>query len=43
MKMSKPASKVETYKMTLSSLGGNRGALRLEWENTEATVDFTVK
>ena len=43
MTMSKPPSKVETYKMTLSSLGGNRGALRLEWENTAATVDFTVK
>lgn len=43
MTMSKPPSKVETYKMTLSSLGGNRGALRLEWDNTAGTVDFTVK
>jgi hypothetical protein len=43
MKMGKPAAMVETYKMTLSSPGGNRGHLTLEWENTSASVDFTVK
>jgi hypothetical protein len=43
MTMSKPGSKVETYKMALSSKGGNRGELRLEWENTAASVPFTVK
>jgi hypothetical protein len=43
MKMSKPAKPVETYKMTLSSSGGNKGTLTLEWENVVASVDFTTK
>ena len=43
MKMGKPASMVETYKMTLAAAGGNKGRLTLEWENTSASVDFTVK
>jgi hypothetical protein len=43
MKMGKPAAMVETYKMTLAPTGGNKGRLTLEWENTSASVDFTVK
>lgn len=43
MTMAKPPSKVETYKMTLSSAGGNRGKLTLAWDETEASVDFTAK
>lgn len=43
MDMSTPAAPVETYKMTLSSAGGNQGKLQLEWENTVASVPFTVK
>ncbi len=43
MKMSKPDSMVETYKMTLASSGGNKGSLTLEWENKKASVDFTAK
>ena len=43
MQMSKPPKAVETYKMTLTSLGGNKGKLQLAWENTVASVDFTVK
>jgi len=43
MDMSKPASPVETYKITLSSTGGNNGKLQLEWENKIASVPFTVK
>jgi hypothetical protein len=43
MTMGKPAAFVEKYKMTLTSLGGNKGRLTLEWENTSASVDFTVK
>jgi hypothetical protein len=43
MDMSKPPKPVETYKMTLSSLGGPKGKLRLEWENTVAEVPITVK
>ena len=43
MDMSKPAKPVETYKMTLSSVGANKGKLRLEWENTVAEVPVTVK
>jgi len=43
MQMSKPAAPIETYKMTLSSAGGNAGKLQLEWENHIAAVSFTVK
>jgi hypothetical protein len=43
MDMSKPASLVETYKVTLSSEGGAKGKLQLEWENHVASVPFTVK
>lgn len=43
MTMSKPGAPVETYKMTLSSEGGNKGKLTLEWENTVASVPFTVQ
>ncbi len=43
MTMGKPAAFVEKYKMTLASAGGNKGRLTLEWENTSASVDFTVK
>ena len=43
MDMSKPPKPIETYKMTLSSLGANKGKLQLEWENTVAEVPITVK
>ena len=43
MEMSKPPKPVETYKMTLSSLGGDKGKLRLEWENTVAEIPITVR
>jgi hypothetical protein len=43
MTIAKPAAPIETYKMTLSSEGGNRGKLTLEWENVIASVPFTVK
>jgi hypothetical protein len=43
MTMSKPPSPIETYKMTLSGSGGNKGKLQLEWENFIASVPFTVK
>lgn len=43
MDMSKPSAPIETYKMTLSGTGGNQGKLQLEWENTIASVPFTVK
>lgn len=43
MEMSKPPKPVEMYKMTLASAGGNKGKLRLEWENTVAEVPITVK
>jgi Protein of unknown function (DUF2911) len=43
MEMSKPPKPIETYKMTLSSDGANKGKLRLEWENTIAEVPITVK
>ena len=43
MEMSKPPKPIETYKMTLSSLGANKGKLRLEWENTIAEVPITLK
>jgi len=43
MTMGKPPALVEKYKMTLSSPGAGKGKLTLEWENTTASVDFTVK
>ena len=43
MDMSKPPAPIDVYKMTLSSTGGNNGKLQLEWENTIASVPFTVK
>jgi hypothetical protein len=43
MKVVKPAAPIETYKMTLSSAGGNKGKLELAWENMDASVDFTAK
>src|SRR5207244_11019732 len=43
MIMSKPPAPIETYKMTVASAGGNKGTLRLEWENKIATVNFTAK
>ena len=33
---------VETLKFELSSNGGNKGTLALQWENTEASIPFTV-
>ena len=43
MAMSKPASPIETMKYTLTSLGGNKARLQLEWENHVASVPVTVK
>jgi hypothetical protein len=39
MDMSKPSAPIETFKITLS----NTGKLQMEWENTIASVPFTVK
>jgi hypothetical protein len=35
-------SLVETFKVGLSADGGNKGTLALIWENTEASIPFTV-
>src|SRR5581483_6073318 len=35
-------SPVETFKIQLSAAGANKGTLALLWENTEASVPFTV-
>ncbi|MCL4402275.1 MAG: DUF2911 domain-containing protein [Acidobacteria bacterium] len=43
MEMGKTASPVEKFKITLSDEGGNKGLLKMEWENTVASVPFTVK
>jgi hypothetical protein len=43
MTMSKPPAPIEIYKMTLSSAGGTKGKLQLEWENIIASVPITVK
>jgi hypothetical protein len=36
------AMPVETFRIELSSSGGNKGALALIWETTEASIPFTV-
>lgn len=43
MTVSKPAAPIETFKITLSSAGGNKGKLQMEWDNVIASVPFTVK
>jgi hypothetical protein len=43
MTMSKPSAPVETFKITLSDQGGNKGKLQMEWENHVASVPITVK
>jgi hypothetical protein len=43
MKMSKPPAPIETYQMTLVKEGNDTGLLKLEWENTIASVMFTAK
>lgn len=43
MTMSKPSAPVETFRITLESTGGNKGKLSLAWENTVASVPFTVE
>jgi hypothetical protein len=35
-------SPVETFRIALSSDGGNKGTLALIWETTEASIPFTV-
>ncbi|MGP8260457.1 MAG: DUF2911 domain-containing protein [Acidobacteriaceae bacterium] len=42
MTMSKPPAMVEDLKYTLTSDGGNKGTLTLEWENKRASVNFVV-
>ena len=43
MTMSKPAAPVERLKITLASAGGNKGTLKVEFENVAASVNFTAK
>jgi hypothetical protein len=43
MEMSKPESKVETLKITISEKGASAGSLKVEFENFVATVPFSVK
>jgi hypothetical protein len=43
MTMSKPASPVETFKITLSADSGNRGKLQMEWADVAASVPLQAK
>ena len=43
MTMSKTPALVEQFQMALTKAGGNRARLTLEWENTQASVNITVK
>jgi hypothetical protein len=43
MTITKPSAPIEKCKITLSSAGGNKGKLQIEWENVIASVPFTVK
>ncbi|HEY8460511.1 MAG TPA: DUF2911 domain-containing protein [Blastocatellia bacterium] len=42
MKMGKTSAPVEQFTITLAS-AGNGGVIKLEWENTSASVDFSLK
>lgn len=43
MTMSKPSAPVEAFKITLAAAGGKKGTLTMAWENTVASVPFTVE
>lgn len=43
MQMSKPPAPIDTFKIALTQTGANRGLLTMEWENTIASVPFTVR
>jgi hypothetical protein len=43
MTMSRPGAPVEQVKIALSSAGGNKGMLKVEFENVAASVNFTAK
>lgn len=43
MTMAKPSSPVEQMKIALASASGNKGTLKVEWENVVASVDVTAK
>ena len=43
MTMGKSPSPVEKFTITLTATGGNKGLLKLAWENTIASVAFTVE
>ena len=43
MTVTKPSAPIETFKITLSAAGGNKGKLQMEWENVIASVPFTAK
>jgi hypothetical protein len=43
MDMGKPPAQVETMKITLTATGANSGKLEIAWDNTVASVPFTVK
>jgi hypothetical protein len=43
MDMSKPPAPVEVFKITLTATGPNSGKMEFAWENTVASVPFTVK
>jgi hypothetical protein len=40
--VSKPAAPVDTFAITLTK-DGSQGSLAMAWENTVATVAYTVK
>ena len=42
MDMSKPPASIEMLKYTISSTGGNKGAITLAWENHVASVKVTA-
>lgn len=42
MNLKSTQAPVETFKIDLQSLGGNKGTLSLLWENTDAWVPITV-
>jgi hypothetical protein len=43
MTMSRPPKTIEKFRITLSKTGVSEGRMELAWENTVASVDFTVK
>ncbi|HZU24148.1 MAG TPA: DUF2911 domain-containing protein [Bryobacteraceae bacterium] len=43
MNVKRPGSMIETLKISLDNDGGNKGTLRIAWQDIDASIPFTVE